>query len=95
MDKPNKIALIVKLNGTNENPWHRMNLTQNPFPQIPRAELMAAMTQLASLDGDPLTGPDDIRSRLTGWSDEFIELCVAKFKPGELVEFSITFPDVR
>jgi hypothetical protein len=87
------MQLKVKLNGTNTNPWFRMGVRQNPFPQHPRAELMRAMKQLNSLDGEPLKGPDDIRERLAGWSEEFIELCIQQFKPGERVKFMVEFPE--
>lgn len=85
---------VVRLNGTNENPWHRFGLLCNPFPQIAKAEYMAGEAAIAALDGDPLSGPEDIRNRLRGWvSDELIELCVAQFRPGEHVAFEVTFEE--
>jgi hypothetical protein len=87
------MKLEVRLNGTDENPWHKMNLRMNPFPQIAKHELNGAMMQLNSLDGDPITGPDDIRNRLSGWSDEFVDRCIEQFKPGERVRFVVEFPD--
>jgi hypothetical protein len=94
MEKAMSYKLIVRLNGTNENPWHIYNLRCNPFPQIAKYEFMAGQIALNELDGDPLTGPDDIRARLGNKvTDELIELCVQQFKPGERVEFEITFDD--
>lgn len=86
------MELKVTLNCTDTNPWLKMGLKQNPFPQIAKAELVAAMRQLNSLSGEPLTGPIDIRSRLTGWSEEFVELCINQYRPGEIVKFIVTFP---
>lgn len=87
------MEIVVTINGTDVNPWHRMNLRQNPFPQIPKAELSGAMQQLNSLDADPIRGPDDIRERLAGWSEEFVQACIASYKPGERTRFRVTFPD--
>jgi hypothetical protein len=44
------------------------------------------------LGGDPIPDVDYIRRHLEGWSDEFIELCCEQFKPGEYVEFLVTWP---
>ena len=54
-----RIELNVTINGTDMNPWHRLGLRQNPFPQIGKAEY-AASAGLASLDGDPGRTADDI-----------------------------------
>jgi hypothetical protein len=53
---------------------------------------MSAMMQLNSLDGDPITGPDDIRKRLKGWNPEFVEGCIERFKPGQRIGFVVEFP---
>lgn len=88
-------TLKVQLNGTSENPWLAMGFTQNPFPQIAKAELMPAMNQLNKLGGPPI--PHDraeayIRETLKGWSEEFVAGCVARFKPGKVAKFEVTFP---
>jgi hypothetical protein len=83
------VKLIVRLNGTSENPWHKMGLTQNPFPQIARAEYDRHCLHLAALDGDPIPNTDYIRSHLKGWPDEFVDLCCSQFKKGEQVEFEV------
>lgn len=31
-------TLKISLNGTDSNPWHKLGLTQNPFPQLARYE---------------------------------------------------------
>jgi hypothetical protein len=86
-----KHTIKVRLNGTNENPWHKFSLTCNP---IGKAEWDAGQRALASLDGDPLLGEEDIRARLKGRvSNELIELCVSQFKPGKRVEFEFWFDD--
>lgn len=87
------MILKVRLNGTDTNPWLKMCLTQNPFPQIAKYELIGAMDQLNSLDGEPLKDAQDIRKRLSGWSEEFIELCIKQFKPGEQVCFTVEIPN--
>ena len=90
-----KIAINVTINGTDTNPWRRLGLKQNPFPQTGIAEFAAGERQLASLDGDPVTGPDDIRKRLAGCSQELVNLCIANWRPGQRVKFQITFPRYR
>jgi hypothetical protein len=89
------MKIRVTLNGTDANPWHRLNLTQNPFPQIGRAEFDAADRMLASLDGDPITGPADIRDRLKGCDPKFIEGVIARFVPGQRTRFIVEFPEQR
>lgn len=89
-----KITMTIRLNGTGENPWHKMNLTQNPFPQVGKMEYMAGQMALNSLDGDPLTGTDDIKKRLKGKvSDELIALCCRHFMPGQRISFQIYFEE--
>lgn len=86
--------LTVRLNGTTSNKWVELyGLKHNPFPQIGKAELMPLERKLAALDGDPIKDEDDLRKRLEGCSEEFIEGCCRRFKPGERVEFDITFPE--
>jgi hypothetical protein len=87
------MKMIVTLNGTDVNPWHRYGLRQNPFPQIARAELNQAMQQLASLDAEPLRTKQDIRDRLPGWTDEFIDVCCSQFVSDLRVRFEVEFPD--
>lgn len=86
------MKLKVELNGTAVNPYHIFGWECNPFPQIAKMELLAAQKQLASLGGTPIphdTAAEYIRAKLTGWSDEFVALCVTRFKPGELVKFEV------
>jgi len=87
------ITITVRLNGTSENPWWPMGFMQNPFPQIAKAEYDQGERQIASLDGEPIKDANDIRERLKGFTEEFIEYCIARFKPGERVAFTISFPD--
>ena len=83
--------LLVIINGTDYNPWHKMGLTQNPFPQVPQAELSHHMQGLAELDSDPIKNEAQIREILTGWSQEFVDLCCQRFKVGERVRFVVTY----
>lgn len=85
--------LRVQLNGTAVNPYHKWGLTQNPFPQLGTAETNAACLRLQSLGGDPIPNEQHIRDTLRGFSDEFVELCVQNFKPGEYVSFIATWPE--
>lgn len=93
--KPRIVSLRVCLNGTDSNPHHRFGLTQNPFPQLGMAEYDAAERRLAKLGGDPI--PKDraeayIRETLEGFSQEFVDGVVARYKPGEYVRFTVNFP---
>jgi hypothetical protein len=90
-----KLTLVVTINGTDTNPHLRYGLRVNPFPQLGKAEYTAAERQVASLDGDPVLGPEDIRARLAGFSEEFIKLCCDRFQPGKRVRFLVTFPEER
>ena len=83
------MRLLVTINGTDKNPWPEMGLKQNPFPQIPKAELMSYMASLARLDADPIEDASQIRQILKGWSQEFVELCCTRFVLGERVRFVV------
>lgn len=89
------ISFTVALNGTRVNPFERMGLTQNPFPQIADSRYDRWMLNIQKLGGPPI--PEDhekyIRETLIGCSEELIEICVLKFRRGEYVTFQITFPE--
>ena len=87
------LTMVVRINGTDTNPWHRFGLTQNPFPQLGKAEYDAGERMLASLDGDPIKDADDIRTRLRGFDPAFIEGVVQRWRPGERTAFTMTFPE--
>lgn len=87
------MKITVRLNGTKENPWHKYGLKQNPFPQLGKAQYDAACLRVQSLGGDPIPNADYIRERLAGFSKEFVAGCVERFKPGELVEFVVEWPE--
>jgi len=92
-----KIEYIVTLNGTDKNPWHLFDLRCNPFPQLARMQTDAAERILAELDGDPIPhstpgeAAEYIRRKLNGFSNEFVELCVNKFIPGQRVQFTVSW----
>ena len=79
----------VSLNGTDSNPFTKLGLTQNPFPAIPKAGYESVNDTLGDLGARPIKDSDDIRHRLQGWSDEFIELCVSNFVQGKVVKFTV------
>src|SRR5689334_15285804 len=90
-----EMQIRVELNGTKVNHWHKLGLTQNPFPQIARAEYTGACIRLQSLGGDPI--PEGraaayIRERLEGFTEEFINLCIQQYRPGAMVRFIATWP---
>jgi hypothetical protein len=87
-----KIRAMVYLNGTNENPYHRFGLLRNPFPYIAKSEFGGFNKILADLAANPIKDADDLRARMKGCSQEFIDGCVERFRPGELVKFEIEFP---
>jgi hypothetical protein len=89
------MKLVVRLNGTSENPWTPYGLTQNPFPQVAEYGFVAGCLAVQSLEGEPI--PHDraeayIRERLKGFSDEFVDGVVKRFVPGQMVEFEVAFP---
>lgn len=82
----------VTLNGTAENPFAKMGLTQNPFPQIAEAQYAAGCLRVQALGGEPIRDVQDIRERLKGFSEEFVGLCCARFEPGKMVRFAVEVP---
>lgn len=86
-------VLLVQLNGTDENPYHKWGLRQNPFPQIARYETLGAVLNMQKLGGDPIPDVQYIRDTLRGYEPEFIELCCSRYKKGEYVQFKVEFPD--
>ena len=88
------MQLRVALNGTNENPWIKYGLTQNPFPQTAKMEHDDACLRLQALSGEPIKNMDQIRKQLDGYfSPEFIELCCEKFAPGYMIKFLVEWKD--
>lgn len=88
------MKLHVALNGTAVNPYIRLGFTQNPIPQLVVAEYADRCLRLQQLGGPPIP-PDRagayIRETLTGFSEEFIDLCVRMYRPGQYIEFSAEF----
>ena len=87
------MTILVVLNGTDENPWHRMGLTQNPIPQLGKKEYDRACLHLQALGGEPIPDVDYIRNHLKGWNEEFVELCCTNFRKGEIVRFEVFWPE--
>lgn len=87
-------TMIISLNGTDINPFHRLGLRQNPFPQIARYEIDKQVMLVQSLGAEPIPDTDYIRLRLAGRvSQELIDLCCAQFVKGKNVKFTIHWPD--
>lgn len=91
-DGGSTVTMVVTLNGTDANPWHRMGVRRNPFPQVGKAELNAAEAIIRSLDAEPIRDEADLRERLAGCSPELIEGCVKRYRPGQRTSFTISFP---
>jgi hypothetical protein len=85
------MMLRVELNGTDTNPYYRLGLCQNPFPQIADAKYAAQCLHLQALGGDPIPDVEYIRKHLKGWKDEFVEICCQRFEKGKLVKFDVEF----
>lgn len=93
LEKSMRMATItVVLNGSNQNPFERMGLRCNPFPQVGDYELMPLQSRLAELGGEPIKDEADLRKRLEGFTPGFIEGCINRYIPGQVVKFTITFP---
>lgn len=88
-----KRKLRVCLNGTTTNPFHKFGLSQNPFPQTGRYEADRFSLVLQKLGGDPIPNTAYIREVLQGFSDEFVDLCCARFVPGKYVEFDLSWEE--
>lgn len=81
------MKLTVTLNGTKTNPYHKFCL----IPQIAQAEYDRHVLTLQKLGGDPIPDTAYIRKVLTGWSEEFVNLCCSKFQLGKMVKFTVEF----
>lgn len=88
-----KMRLFIELNGTDENPYGKLGMTQNPFPQIAQAEYTDGCLQLQALGGEPIPDTDYIRKHLRGWSKEFVDLCCAQFQKGKVVKFYVSWEE--
>lgn len=90
------MKLRVALNGTDVNPYERLGLTHNPFPQLATVEHSAACIALQKLGGPPIPREQSkafIREALRGhFADDFIELIASRYAPGMIVRFEIDFP---
>lgn len=94
-DANDLVTLVVTINGTDSNPFARWGMRQNPFPQVSTSQApIGGQLALASLGGEPVTSEQDIRDRLTGFAPDFIEGVIARWVPGQIVKFTITFPRV-
>lgn len=88
------------INGSDTNPWHRMGLKQNPFPQIGLAEYDAGCRALNKLGGDPIP-PEEaeayIRKTLQGFAPDFVDRAVASYRAGAIVhvEFQVDIDQPR
>lgn len=83
------MTIVVTINGGPVNVFEHYGLPHNPFPATP---FPGANRILALLDSDPLHSEDEIRTILAGCSQEFVNLCCARFVPGKRISFNIEFP---
>jgi hypothetical protein len=84
-----KMKLVVRLNGTDHNPYYNMDLIGNPFPQIPSHEYQANCLHLSKLGADPIPDVEYIREHLKGYTQEFVDLCCNKFVKGSYISFVV------
>lgn len=89
------MKLVVELNGTDANPYHRLGFSQNPFPQTAKAEYDRHCLHLQALGGDPIPDVEYIRKHLQGWDARFVNLCCDQFRKGEIVKFELHWPEVE
>lgn len=87
------VRVTVRLNGTDENPYHRWGLTQNPFPQIARTEYAALDRLLNNLAAEPIRDEAHLRERMRGADQAFVDECCRRFRKGAIAEFVLEFPD--
>lgn len=80
-------TITVKLNGTDTNPYHKLGLRMNPFPS--QYETSDGLRFLAATPISKEDPEGHIRRALTGFSSEFINLCVKLYKPNEMVSFQV------
>lgn len=90
MGAQQKTEFVVELNGTEENPYHRFGVVQNPFP-LGKSEYDAVYRVVQSLGGNPIPNISYIRRKLEGFSPEFVDLCCRKFEKGKMVRFNVSF----
>jgi hypothetical protein len=88
-----RIQFTVRLNGTDTNPFLQFGLSQNPFTQLSDAKYDAALRQLGKLGAEPIPDTDHIRRHLVGFSEEFVNLCCARFQKGKMIEFEVYFDE--
>jgi len=95
ISKKDNWIIRVELNGTDLNPYHRLGLTQNPFPQTGKDEWKMAELQMQKLGGDPIPADrpaEYISEVLAGFSPEFIQKCIENYRPGRIVKFEVFWP---
>lgn len=83
-----KYELVVHLNGTDTNPYAKFGLKHNPFPQYQDLDMDMQM-KIAALGGEPIKSVFDLRVRLDGFQDAFINACINRFVPGKLIVFGV------
>lgn len=79
-------TVTVTINGTEQNPYEKFGLKRNPFSK-------GHVATLDKLRTGPIRTTAQIREILKGFSEEFILLCCQQSIPGEVVKFSVNWPD--
>lgn len=85
------MKMVIRLNGTDENPFERYGLECNPFPI--RNFSSSGSQAVQKLGGTPIPDEQYIRKILTGFTPEFVNLCVSQYRKGQMVEFVVEFPE--
>jgi hypothetical protein len=85
-------SFVVVLNGTTANPYQALGLARNPFPASPRSEHARNNDTLSDLATRCIVNTADLRERLRGWSPEFVALCVAQYRKGQVIRFRVSYP---
>jgi hypothetical protein len=84
-----KVKLTVALNGTKVNPFEKLGVRCNPFPQIADYEHSTHCLRVQELGGDPIPNQAYIREKLKGFSPAFIDLCCQTYTKGKYVKFTV------
>ena len=91
------MRFTVRLNGTGINPYERLGLKRNPFPQIPRAGAAIAQLNdaLATLGATPMPTEERLLEVLKelGASEEFVTACRENYRAGERTQFVCNLDD--
>lgn len=89
------IRVDVVINGTDVNPYESLGLKYNPFPRIAKAEYARLDDALAQLEATPMPRRELLVEKLKelGGDEKFNEACLARYREGEMVTFTMTITE--